>query len=551
MDRDALANMLKGKTLLAIIIVVIVVVAAAAAYVVLKDDGGSGGSRTTDDLVVEKDQTRDIDEDMIIAGDIRVDEGATLNVASGVTITLTDPDAKINVAGTMNSEGTIEFVRTDKEGNTDVVYTNGTGESRSITVTGTMTLPMDNFHHTTEWGDVTFETGINGFINGAVCLIDEYTVKVTNLQNAANTEDIIGDIVYVIGEFSNNTAASIPADVTVEVATGAKPTFGTVTLANGAEFDATAGSVTATFSNGGNSVKMTAGSGMTVSAVEYNKAGLLVLDGDASGTMSIASGSVYVNNLNVDNKGSSLTVDSGSTLILKDITNVADGVLKTSTVTTSGTTVTGTYQVTINGSMVIGDKPTSTTATATDTTAGFSGNVYIGKDGYVKVYAGEGSLEGKGTGFMIDGKAYMTIYGNVSIASALSGETVGITGITQANFANVANWNNKASQLGDDVAATTNVADTGYEIVYYATSVVTVNIDNNANADITIDGVLLDDDVKSISIAVGKYSYEAKITTGSTISKLGTTTLSNDIEIPSSTTALTLTVDEDNTTPDG
>ena len=548
MKGDALANMLQDRRILVIIVAVIVIIAAAAAYMVLKDDGGNKGPSSTDDLIVGDDQTKELTEDTTVEGNITVENGGTLTIAPGVTVTLTDPEAKINVNGTLNSEGTIQFVRTDKDGNQDVVYNNIAGESRSITSTGTMTIPLDNYHSETEWGETTIESGINAFISGAVYSSDGKTVTITSLASAANAKELLGDVVYLMGTFSNTGVASVPADVNVIVNEGAKVTLGTVTLANSSVFDATEGIITATVSNGSGSATLTSGSGVIFTAVSSNNTSLLVIDGDVNGAMAIATGSVYVDQLKVDNTGSSLAVNSGATLVLQDIASVAEGQLDALEVVTTGT-ITGTPLVTINGTMVIGTKPTTTTATAT--TAGIGGSFTISGTGYVKAYAGVSGIEAKGTEFYIDNHLYMTAYGSVPITTVLSGEAVGISAITQTNFSNVANWNNKSSQLGTDVTTTTAVATTGYEKVYYATSLVTVNITNTAKATIIIDGVTLTAAQTIIQVAQGTYSYSATLSGSTMTSTLGTTTITDKITIPASTAALTLSVTVSTSAPDG
>lgn len=292
---------IKDRRILVIIIAVVVIIAAVAAYVVLKDDGGNGGSLSTDDLVIGDGQTREITEDMTIDGNITVESGGTLTIASGVTVTMTASDAKINVDGTLDSEGTIQFVRVGEDGTQDVVYSNATGESRSITSNGNMTITLENYHSETEWGDTTIESGINGFISGAVYSADGETVTITTLASAAAAKEPLGDIIYLMGTFSNTGAASIPTGIDVVVSTGANVTLGTVTLADGALFDATDGTVNATISNATGSATMTAGSGVMFNGVASGGSSLLIVDGDLDGALTISSGRVNVDVLKVDN----------------------------------------------------------------------------------------------------------------------------------------------------------------------------------------------------------------------------------------------------------
>lgn len=535
MKGDALANMLKDRRILVIIIAAVVIIAAVAAYVVLKDDGGNGGSSSTDDLVIGDGQTREITEDMTVDGNITVESGGTMTIASGVTVTMTAADAKINVDGTLDSEGTIQFVRVGEDGTQDVVYSNATGESRSITSNGNMTITVENYHSETEWGDTTIESGINGFISGAVYSADGETVTITTLAAAAAAKEPLGDIIYLTGTFTNTGAASIPTGIDVVVSSGANVTLGTVTLANGALFDATVGTVNATISNATGSATMAAGSGVTFNGVASGTSSLLVVDGDLNGALTISSGRVNVDVLNVDNTGSSLSVGNSATLVLEDIANVAEGQLDALEVQQTSTPL-----VTVNGIMVVGTKPTLFPTTST--TAAIGGSFTISGTGYVKAYAGVSGIDSKGTELYIDNNLYMTVYGTVPIATVLNGETVAISGITQTNFANVANWNSKASQLGTDVSSTTAIAASGFEKVYYATTVVTVNITNASNATIVIDSVTLAAGTTSIQIALGTYSFSASLTDHTVTAKLGSTEITDKITISSSTTALALEI---------
>ena len=531
MKGDALANMLQDRRILVIIVAVIVIIAAAAAYMVLKDDGGNKGPSSTDDLIVGDDQTKELTEDTTVEGNITVENGGTLTIAPGVTVTLTDPEAKINVNGTLNSEGTIQFVRTDKDGNQDVVYNNIAGESRSITSTGTMTIPLENYHSETEWGEATIESGINAFISGAVYSSDGKTVTITSLASAANAKELLGDVVYLMGTFSNTGAASVPADVNVIVNSGAKATLGTVTLANGATFDATGGDVTATISNGSGSVKLTAGSGVTLSAVTSSGSSLLVIDGDVDGAVSVASGSVYVDILNVDNAGSSLSVDSGATLILQDIANVADGKIVTITDSTAQAVVN------VNGIMVIGNKPTALSETPSKTTAGISGKFSTGSAGYIKVYPGVDGITGSGTTFNINGIEYMTVYGQANVSTVLGAEKISLTGLTITNVSDVTKWNLKESMLGTALTST-SVTGSSVPDLYYSTQIMTLTIKNEAKVAFNIDGVSISADKTSISVAAGSYIFSVS---GAGTVSLNDKTITNQIEIPSTGT-LTLTI---------
>lgn len=531
MKGDALVNMLKDRRILVIIIAVVVIIAAVAAYVVLKDDGGNGGSSSTDDLVIGDGQTREITEDMTIDGNITVESGGILTIASGVTVTMTASDAKINVDGTLDSEGTIQFVRVGEDGTQDVVYSNATGESRSIISNGNMTITLENYHSETEWGDTTIESGINGFISGAVYSADGKTVTITTLAAAAAAKEPLGDIIYLMGTFTNTGAASIPTGIDVVVSSGANVTLGTVTLANGALFDATVGTVNATISNATGTATMTAGSGVTFNGVASGGSSLLVVDGDLNGALTISSGRVNVDVLKVDNTGSSLEVGSSATLILQDIDTVADG--RISTITDSNTEAV----VKVSGAMVIGNKPTTLTDSPTATTAGISGKFSTNGSGYIKAYPGVSGITTDGTTFCINGIEYMTIYGSANVSTVLSAEQFSLTGITATDMSDVTKWNTKESMLGTALTSTsvTGSSTAGY---YYSNQIMTITITNNAKVDFIIDGITIKADQSSISVAAGSYSFSAA---GAGTVTINNVTISNEIVVPN-TGALTLTI---------
>ena len=531
MKGDALVNMLKDRRILVIIIAVVVIIAAVAAYVVLKDDGGNGGSSSTDDLVIGDGQTREITEDMTIDGNITVENGGTLTVASGVTVTMTAPDAKIDVNGTLDSDGTIQFFRVGEDGSQDVVYSNGTGESRKITSNGTMTITLENYHSETEWGDTTIESGINGFISGAVYSADGETVTITTLASAAAAKETLGDIIYLMGTFSNTGAASIPTGIDVVVSTGANVTLGTVTLADGALFDATDGTVNATISNATGSATMTAGSGVMFNGVASGGSSLLIVDGDLDGALTISSGRVNVDVLKVDNTGSSLEVGSSATLVLQDIDTVADG--KITTITDTNTEAV----VKVSGAMVIGNKPTALTDSPTVTTAGISGKFSTNASGYIKVYPGVSGITTDGTTFYINGIEYMTIYGQASVSTVLSGEQFSLAGITATDISDVTKWNTKESMLGTSLTSTsvTGSSTAGY---YYSNQVMSITIKNDAKVDFSIDGVTIKADKTTISVAAGTYYFSAA---GAGTVTFNNGTITSQIVVPSTGT-LTLTL---------
>lgn len=268
---------------------------------------------------------------------------------------------------------------------------------------------------------------------------------------------------------------------------GAIVTVKSIKIVDGAQVDATSGVITTTVSNNVGSVSMTNASGVIASSASVSNASKLLIDGDLSGTMVIASGSVNVDELIVDNAGSSLTVNSGATLVLEEMSTVASGNIQT-----IKTDATGDPNFTINGVVVIGTKPTSTTP-ATDTSPGIDGKILFGTSGYIKVYENVTGFTMSGDGisksaFYVDDLNYMTVYGNATIAQVLSSEAVGISTIKQDDFKNVAKWNTQKNMAGKAVASDTKVGATDFENVYFATVTVNITLEVPNTVTVMIDG---------------------------------------------------------------
>lgn len=435
MKGDALANMLKDRRILVIIIAAVVIIAAVATYVVLKDDGGNGGSDDpSDGLTIDNERT--ISEDMVIEGTLTIGENGKLTLTDGAEIKMLGANAKVDVKGTLDAtDGSITFVKQEEDGSYTPVYQNGNGETRSVTSTGTLTITGQNYENTDHFDNVL---GIKEFINAATYDV-EPNVVVTSIAKAV--------------------AAS----------------------------DATSGVITTTVSNNVGSVSMTNASGVIASSASVSNASKLLIDGDLSGTMVIASGSVNVDELIVDNAGSSLTVNSGATLVLEEMSTVASGNIQT-----IKTDATGDPNFTINGVVVIGTKPTSTTP-ATDTSPGIDGKILFGTSGYIKVYENVTGFTMSGDGisksaFYVDDLNYMTVYGNATIAQVLSSEAVGISTIKQDDFKNVAKWNTQKNMAGKAVASDTKVGATDFENVYFASVTVSITLEVPNTVTVMIDG---------------------------------------------------------------
>lgn len=491
MDRDALANMLKGRTLLAIFVVIIIVVAAAAAYVVLNDDGGDGGE-PMNGLAVDGEMT--ISEDRVIEGDLTVGGNGKLTITDGAEVLIVGTDSKLDVKGTLDaSDGYIAFATQDEDGNYSKVYENDDGETRSITSTGTLILSGSNFESEDHFGNFT---GLMDLINGAV-YDKEPNIVVTSVSAAVGASDVVS----LYGSFQETGTVALGAKDVVTAMSGSDVGLGTVTLVNGSKLDATAGRISSSVSDAGNTASVS-GSGVTFTVIASGSDSLLVLDGDLSGTMSITAGTVYVDELTVDRAGSSFNVALGATMVLQEVGNDVAGVVETVSNDSAGNAV-----VVIDGTVVVGTRPTSIPATGSMDSA-IDGKITL--NGTIKVYpnADKFTLVGGNigsTGFYIDGSEYMTVYGDDTIADVLSKETVGISTVNLTEFRDVKNWNVAENMSGNAVGSDTKVGATGFTQIHFATVKVTLSVTVPDGVKLSIDGTEVTGD--TITLAKGDHTY--------------------------------------------
>ena len=494
MKGDALANMLKDRRILVIIIAVVVIIAAVAAYVVLKDDGNGGSDDPSNGLTIDNERT--IFEDMVIEGDLVISEKGKLTLTDGAEIKMLGANAKIDVKGTLDAtDGLITFVKQEEDGSYTPVYENGKDEARSVTSTGTLTITGQNYENIDHFDNVL---GIKEFINAATYDV-EPNVVVTSIAKAVAASDNT----TIHGTINETADISLGAKDKLSLEAGAVATVKSIKIVDGAQVDATSGTITTTVSNGVGSFSVNNASGVIASSVSVSNASKLLVDGDLSGAVVIETGSVNVDELTVDNAGSSLTVNSGATLVLEEMSTVASGNIQT-----IKTDATGNPNFTINGVVVIGTKPTSTTP-ATDTSPGIDGKILFGTSGYIKVYENVTGFTMSGDGisksaFYVDDLNYMTVYGNATIAQVLSSETVGISAIKQDDFKNVAKWNTQKNMAGSAVASDTKIGATGFESVYFATVTVIITIDVPTGITLTIDGKSVSE--KTITLSKGEHS---------------------------------------------
>ena len=493
MKGDALANMLQDRRILVIIVAVIVIIAAAAAYMVLKDDGKGGSDDPSDGLTIDNERT--ISEDMVIEGDLVITDKGKLTLADGATISMLGPNAKIDVKGTLDAtDGSIEFIVEDEEGNYSSVYNNSDKGTRSITSTGTMTISGENFESTDHFDNYT---GIKNFVNSAT-YDNEPNVVLTSVAKALAAKDDV----KIYGTISEAGEISLSEKKSIILVEDANATLGTIKLVNGADVDLTSGTLTSTISNSAGSVSLSKASGITVGSVANGSTSMLMLDGDLDGAITVSTGTVNVDVLSVDNTGSSMTVAAGATLALQEIGTTVKGDL--TTIPSDSQT---NSNMTINGIVVVGTKPIATTS-GTSTNPGINGKFTLGTTGYLKVY---GNTTGftvdstvPSTVFQIDSLKYMTVYGNATISSILSSEKIEISSIKQDDFVKVSNWNDTQNMSGKEVASDTKIGADGYKIIYFASVKVELTVTLPANVTLNIDGFPVKD---KVTLAAGSHTF--------------------------------------------
>ena len=576
MKGDALANMLQDRRILVIIVAVIVIIAAAAAYVMLKDDGKGGSDDPSDGLTIDNERT--ISEDMVIEGDLVITDKGKLTLADGATISMLGPNAKIDVKGTFDAtDGQVQFVSEDKDGNYTPIYENGANETRSVASTGTFTMNADDFYSSDFLGNVE---GIIAFVNGAIYASGENVVLTTVAAAAAATGNI-----EVFGAVSESSNITISGTEVLTIMEDANVTLGTVTI--GATTSETAdvvingkltGSITA--SNIG-AVKLAAASGITVDRATTGTGASavtdLVIDGTLAGAVNITSGTVDVGTLTVNGTGNTVSVDKGATLMLAEDAELIAGASsngQSTSVTVDGAIVldggsiepvstsvktfigvAGTMSVlksaavdgTINlsGSMSIGVKPT-TFSTQYDNNVTLGGNIAFLQNAYVKVY-GDGTLETnatamKSTVFNYDKVQYMTVYTlstTLTVATVLSGETFmnGTTTVTAAST--FSNWNEQYDLTGAYATNADLIGKSTSHEVYYCSTPVTITFDIASGTSVTIgDGDMKIDKDVGVKL-VNDEEYAIKLSTGAT-AKYGTEVVEDTFKVDSKTTSFTV-----------
>lgn len=555
MDGKNALNLLKDRRILVIIIAVIIIVAAVA-YVVLSGDDDGGSDNPSDGLTITGEQT--FSDDRVIEGTLTIEADGKLTLTDGAEIRMLGADAKIEVLGTLDAlDGTISFVTQDENGNYHEVITNGANETRSFVSTGTSIITANNFYNENIIGE---ESGIMNFTSGAYYVQDGHIV-VTSVAAAASAA---GDVTVCGTVSQSGTSFTISGDRTLTIAEGANVTLGTITISSTSD-DADIiidGALTATvsYANAG-SVALASASGIEIDGTITGSGATaeteVTLSGVLSGKATVSTGQVFVDTLTVDGANNTLEVAEGAKLNIGTGSVLTAGINGTSPsvsvlgeilmdggtlrapsadsdqlISVAGTmtvlsTSTAVGNMSVTGSIVIGEKPTDLTKVYDNNASISSGSITFASGSYVKVY-GDGTFTMSTTGsttmvntvFHIDGLEYMTVYtlsGSVEISDVLAEESVysGETPVTGAST--VSNWNASADFLGDVVADNKNVGESGYTNVYFyqSSKTVSVTFDIADGATLTIGNNVSVTDGQSKTLVVGN-EYDFKVSEGFT-----------------------------------
>ena len=377
-------------------------------------------------LAIPADVTLSVKSGVTVSIDGNLTVPETSKVANSGTIQMVGKTSKITVAGELDSsKGTLSFGTV-----ADDVYTADTtaNAQKALTSTGTTILAAKT-------------AGNNAIINasGATFVKSVNTILTTLSKAADSMKDASTPVITMVGNVTDRTDVTVPADVTVEFEDGSKAVLGTLTLSEGSVINmiGTNVEVTATVtaavgaegSEVASSVDVSKASGITFGIVPYIAADnttttYLVMDGAQSGSVTVSAGNVYVDEYTAN--GCTLTVASGATLGVQKIgTSVIGeltvGVNKTAAALVVDGTIAvdeGTLQAYSTGS----GTPTYSeiidvngTMTVSNATVAIEGTINV--NGTVDVQ----STEDEPASLAVNGKAYVsgTVNGPVTTAGYL------------------------------------------------------------------------------------------------------------------------------------
>ena len=524
------------------------------------------------------------------SGNLIIEETATLEMTDNAALTATGAKSKITVNGTLDaSEGSVAFQNATRDnaitssGSTVLKNANYTTLYEGDAVINAVAYKNEDA--------CTVLTSAAAAVQAAAAQDVNKSVTVLGAVSAGDIELAVDMIVDAdanasFGTISVSDRNTVKVDgkltATISVQTGAEgsTSASTMELENAEDILVGAGSyndngvtnyVMYIYNNAALKGDVTIASGTAV--VGYGTNSTLTVNG-ADTSLTIASGATLVVDdgmtLNIGTTGTeankqpavvvegTLDVNEGATvavgynpgtavdgnILVSGTLDVGDNVeiviASGSQMTVTGTLAVSTTQdeagkVTVNGLLVVGEKPTMVGATGTGVVTGAidtPASEVTGMNGAVKVYAGgdvsgalidvtNGESQAKSTVFHINGGVYMTVYtenNNLAIQTVVSGETFDITGLVMNDAENNPQDDTRWFQTADltGTADDKNVGAEGFENVYFqaAADQKQVVISYGTGISLYVDGIKINSDNQWLT--VGEHTVTATVDPGYT-----------------------------------
>ena len=525
------------------------------------------------------------------SGNLVIEETAKLEMTDNAILTADGLKSKITVNGELNvSEGSVVFTNDTVDnsitsaGTTTLQTSNYTAlyNKNNLAINGVMYKNENNATVITNAAAAIAAAAAQDINKQVTVLgdVSEVDVELTvNMIVDATADATFGTISVADGVSISVSAGKLTATVSVQTGAEGSTSASTMTLADASGIVIGAGSYNDNgvknytmyvYDNSALTGAVTVASGTAVVGNGSNTT--LTVNGEKN-TLTVASGATLLVNdgmtLNVGTAGTAnsqqpavvvegtLTITEGAVaigynpgsavngnMLVSGTMNVGDD---TSTTIAAGSqlTVTGTLAVsttadhaglvTVNGTLIVGDKVTTLGANGIVTGAIDTPTTISGANGIVKVYAGSdvsgaqidvsaGESQAVSTAFYINGNLYMTVYtdATVPIQNVLTAETFKITGYIMTNSNDDAYWFQNEDYTGN--ADGKNIGDEGFEAVYFhaAADEKTITISVGTGISLYVDGVKITNN--TLPLSVGTHTVEATVNPGYT----GTVTITFD-----------------------
>ena len=275
---------------------------------------------------------------------------------------------------------------------------------------------------------------------------------------------------------------------------------------------------------------LTVASGATLAVDKIGNSAPTLTAGSSSDKASVVvSGTIQFNGGALAETSNQI-IDVTGNMIVGDSTNIeVDGTLNVTGTVTVSTTADKQGTLTVNGILVVGDKPTDLGANGT-----IVGAVETETGAYVKVYAGSsvadalidvkaGESEADSTAFYVNGNLYMTVYASyddVTFSTVLGAEKFALTGYDMSKATTATGdkypWYTNEELTGDNVPTGTAIGAEGYESVYYKATAIAKAFTVSVGSGIS----LYVDDVRitgnTVDLTVGEHTVVATVNPGYT-----------------------------------